>query len=217
MGWKEVNMSTITEQIKVLLPKGKLKDVNALVEQGIQDGLSAMEILNDGLLASMDILAKKWADGEAFIPEVLIGARCLNSAIAILEPELAKEKSTSKGTIIIGTVRGDLHDIGKNLCALMLKAKGFEMIDLGVDVGADKFVEAVKKYDSKFICLSALLTTSMVNFKEVIDALNAAGIREEVKVAVGGAPVTQAFADEIGADIFTEDAVSLANEIIKYI
>lgn len=209
-------MALIIEDIKELLPKGKMMEVNELVKQGLDEGLEAAVILNDGLLASMDIIAKKWADGEAFIPEVLIGARCMNSAIEILEPYLVKEGTSNCGVIVIGTVEGDLHDIGKNLCALMLKAKSFEVIDIGVDVNAERFVDAVKEYEPMVLCLSSLLTTSMGNFKVVIDALKAAGLRDKVKVAVGGAPITQAFAEEVGADIYTEDAVQLANEMLKY-
>jgi Predicted cobalamin binding protein len=210
-------MSQIIEQIKELMPKGKLKEVNELVQQGLDEGIEASIILNEGLLASMDIIAKRWALGEVFIPEVLIGARCMNSAIEILEPHLVRDSTTVKGKVVIGTVEGDLHDIGKNICALMLKAKSFEVIDVGVDVPAEKFVEAVKTHQPNFVCLSSLLTTSMGNFEVVIDALKTAGLRDVVKVAVGGAPVTQEFANSIGADIYTEDAVSLANELLRHV
>jgi len=210
-------MSLVIEQIKELMPKGKLKEVNELVQQGLDEGIEASIILNEGLLASMDIIAKRWALGEVFIPEVLIGARCMNSAIEILEPHLVRDSTTVKGKVVIGTVEGDLHDIGKNICALMLKAKSFEVIDVGVDVPAEKFVEAVKTHQPNFVCLSSLLTTSMGNFEVVIKALETAGLRDVVKVAVGGAPVTQEFANGIGADIYTEDAVSLANELLRHV
>lgn len=209
-------MNEIIEHIKECMPKGKLNEVNAYVQQGLDQGMGAQDILNDGLLASMDIIAKKWAEGTAFIPEVLITARCMNAAITILEPHLVKEGQQEKAVVVIGTVQGDLHDIGKNLCALMLKAKNFKVVDIGVDVSAEKFVEAVKEHNPAIVCLSSLLTTSMGNFKVVIDALNEAGLRDQVKVAVGGAPITQAFADEVGADIFTEDAVSLADTLLQY-
>lgn len=209
-------MSTIIEQIKELFPKGKMNEINELVKQGLNEGMKATEILNDALLASMDSIAKKWADGEAFIPEVLIGARCMNSAIDILEPYLVEDNHENRGVVVIGTVEGDLHDIGKNLCALMLKSKSFKVIDIGVDVSAEQFVEAVKEHKPIVLCLSALLTTSMGNFEIVIEALKEAGLRDKVKVAVGGAPITQAFADQVGADIYTEDAVQLANEMLKY-
>jgi len=206
-------MSEIIGQIRELMPKGKINEVNELVNEGIKQGLEANEILNDGLLSSMDDIAQKWANGEAFIPEVLIGARCMKSAIELLEPHLVSGESTSRGTAIIGTVEGDLHDIGKNLCALMLKAKSFEVIDVGVDVSADKFVEAVKEHKPVFLCLSSLLTTSMGQFEIVIEALKKEGLRDKVLVAVGGAPVTQEFATKVGADIYTEDAVSLADTL----
>ena len=207
-------MNTIIEDIREFMPKGKINEVNALVEQGLQEGLPASMLLNDGLLAGMDMIAQRWAQGSAFIPEVLICARCMNSAIEVLEPHLVDNKDSKKGCIVIGTVQGDLHDIGKNLCALMLRAKEFEVIDIGVDVPAEKFVEAVKEYHPSVVCLSSLLTTSMGYFKVVIDALKDAGLRDHVKVAVGGAPITQEFADEVGADIFTDDAVSLAERLL---
>ena len=168
-----------------------------------------------GLLEGMDIVAKKWAEGTAFIPEVLISARCMNGAMEILEPYLVKKEEKFSGRVVFGTVQGDLHDIGKNLCTLMLKAKSFEVIDIGVDVCAEKFVEAVKTYQPDVLCMSSLLTTSMGYFKVVLDALQEAGVRDCVKVAIGGAPVTQAYADEIGADLFTEDAVSLAGRLLE--
>ena len=209
-------MNELMEDIKTLMPKGKMNEVNALVERALKEGVPAQTILQEGLLQAMDIIAKKWADGTAFIPEVLITARCMNAAIPLLEPYLLEEKEAERPVVVIGTVQGDLHDIGKNLCALMLKAKNFKVIDVGVDVGADKFVEAVREYQPMVVCLSSLLTTSMGNFKVVIDALQEAGLRDRVKVAVGGAPITPAFADEVGADIYTEDAVALADTLLQY-
>lgn len=203
------------EKIQQLMPLGKLNEVNVLVEEALQEGMSPQEILKGGLLEGMDIVAKKWAEGTAFIPEVLISARCMNAAMEILEPYLVKKEETFHGRVVFGTVQGDLHDIGKNLCTLMLKAKSFEVIDIGVDVCAEKFVEAVKKYQPDVLCMSSLLTTSMGYFKVVMDALKEAGVRDSVKIAIGGAPVTQAFADEIGADLFTEDAVSLAGKLLE--
>mgnify|MGYP002729733545 FL=1 len=208
-------MSEKLEKIQELMPLGKLKEVNALVEEALQEGMSPQEILKGGLLEGMDIVAKKWAEGTAFIPEVLISARCMNGAMEILEPYLVKKEEKFSGRVVFGTVQGDLHDIGKNLCTLMLKAKSFEVIDIGVDVCADKFVEAVKKYQPDVLCMSSLLTTSMGYFKVVLDALKEAGVRDSVKIAIGGAPVTQAYADEIGADLYTEDAVSLAGKLLE--
>ena len=208
-------MSEKMEKIQQLMPVGKMQEVNALVESALQEGISPQEILKGGLLEGMDIVAKKWAEGTAFIPEVLISARCMNGAMEILEPYLVKKEEKFSGRVVFGTVQGDLHDIGKNLCTLMLKAKSFEVIDIGVDVCAEKFVEAVKTYQPDVLCMSSLLTTSMGYFKVVLDALQEAGVRDCVKVAIGGAPVTQAYADEIGADLFTEDAVSLAGRLLE--
>ena len=208
-------MSEKLEKIQQLMPLGKMQEVNALVESALQEGISPQEILKGGLLEGMDIVAKKWAEGTAFIPEVLISARCMNGAMEILEPYLVKKEEKFIGRVVFGTVQGDLHDIGKNLCKLMLKAKSFEVIDIGVDVCAEKFVEAVKTYQPDVLCMSSLLTTSMGYFKVVLDALQEAGVRDCVKVAIGGAPVTQAYADEIGADLFTEDAVSLAGRLLE--
>lgn len=208
-------MSEKLEKIQQLMPLGKMQEVKALVESALQEGISPQEILKGGLLEGMDIVAKKWAEGTAFIPEVLISARCMNGAMEILEPYLVKKEEKFSGRVVFGTVQGDLHDIGKNLCTLMLKAKSFEVIDIGVDVCAEKFVEAVKTYQPDVLCMSSLLTTSMGYFKVVLDALQEAGVRDCVKVAIGGAPVTQAYADEIGADLFTEDAVSLAGRLLE--
>ena len=208
-------MSDKLEKIQQLMPLGKMQEVNALVESALQEGISPQEILKGGLLEGMDIVAKKWAEGTAFIPEVLISARCMNGAMEILEPYLVKKEEKFSGRVVFGTVQGDLHDIGKNLCTLMLKAKSFEVIDIGVDVCAEKFVEAVKTYQPDVLCMSSLLTTSMGYFKVVLDALQEAGVRDCVKVAIGGAPVTQAYADEIGADLFTEDAVSMAGRLLE--
>lgn len=208
-------MSDKLEKIQQLMPLGKMQEVNALVESALQEGISPQEILKGGLLEGVDVVAKKWAEGTAFIPEVLISARCMNGAMEILEPYLVKKEEKFSGRVVFGTVQGDLHDIGKNLCTLMLKAKSFEVIDIGVDVCAEKFVEAVKTYQPDVLCMSSLLTTSMGYFKVVLDALQEAGVRDCVKVAIGGAPVTQAYADEIGADLFTEDAVSLAGRLLE--
>lgn len=208
-------MSDKLEKIQQLMPLGKMQEVNALVESALQEGISPQEILKGGILEGMDVVAKKWAEGTAFIPEVLISARCMNGAMEILEPYLVKKEEKFSGRVVFGTVQGDLHDIGKNLCTLMLKAKSFEVIDIGVDVCAEKFVEAVKTYQPDVLCMSSLLTTSMGYFKVVLDALQEAGVRDCVKVAIGGAPVTQAYADEIGADLFTEDAVSLAGRLLE--
>lgn len=206
-------MNEKVNEIRSLLITGQLPKINQLVQECLDEAVDPQVILNDGLLKGMDDIAKKWANGEAFIPEVLIGARCMNVAIDILEPCLVKEPKQTKGKVLFGTVKGDLHDIGKNLCILMLKSKSIEVKDIGVDVDAAKFVEAIKEYQPDVLCMSSLLTTSMPYFETVMQALKEAGVRDQVKVAIGGAPVTQEYADKIGADLYTEDAVSLADEL----
>lgn len=206
-------MNEKVNEIRSLLITGQLPKINQLVQECLNEEVDPQVILNDGLLKGMDDIAKKWANGEAFIPEVLIGARCMNAAIDILEPYLVKEPKQIKGKVLFGTVKGDLHDIGKNLCILMLKSKSIEVKDIGVDVDAAKFVEAIKEYQPDVLCMSSLLTTSMPYFETVMQALKEAGVREQVKVAIGGAPVTQEYADKIEADLYTEDAVSLADQL----
>ena len=201
------------DNIIQLVQKGKVAEVDALIRECLAEGIPAIEILNDALLAAMQQVADKWAAGKAFIPEVMIAARCLNSGMAILEPELNKNKPESRGKVIVGTVKTDLHNIGKNLVCLMLKTKGFEVIDAGVDVSVDAFVAAVKEYQPRYVCMSALLTTSMPYMKDVVDKLKEAGLRDSVKVCIGGAPVTQTYCEEIGADIYTQSAVDLAEKL----
>ena len=203
------------EQIIQLVQKGKVAEVDALIKECLAEGVPAIEILNEALLAAMQQVADKWAAGKAFIPEVLIAARCLNSGMAILDPELTKVKTEPKGKVVLATVKTDLHNIGKNLVGLMLRTKGFEVIDIGVDAGPDKFVAAVKEHQPQYICMSALLTTSMPYMKDVVDALQAEGLRDSVKVCIGGAPVTQTYCEEIGADIYTSNAVELAEMLAK--
>lgn len=202
------------EQIIELMQKGKMNEVNDLVSAGINEGVPAMELLDEGLLKAMEEVGSKWKEGKVFIPEVLIAARCLNSALALIEPELLKANIEAKGIVAIGTVAGDLHDIGKNLVALMLKSKGFKIIDVGTNASADKFVKAVVEQGANIVCMSSLLTTSMPNFAVTIAALKEAAVRDKICIAVGGAPVTQAFADSLGADVFASDAVSAAEILL---
>ena len=210
--WTKMKQEKFANMIQ-LVQRGKVAETDALIKECLADGVPAIEILNDALLVAMQQVADKWAAGKAFIPEVLIASRCLNSGLAILDPELTKNKPESKGKVIVGTVKTDLHNIGKNLVALMLKTKGFEVIDAGVDVGEDAFVAAVKEHQPKYICMSALLTTSMPYMKAVVDKLVAEGLRDSVKVCIGGAPVTQTYCEEIGADIYAESAVDLAEKL----
>ena len=198
------------EEISALLQRGKAKDLAALVSEELAAGVNPKDILNEGLIAGMGIVGTKFKNNEIFVPEVLIAARAMNAALAILKPALADSGVEPVGTAVICTVKGDLHDIGKNLVKMMIEGTGIRVIDLGVDCSADKVVEAVKEYNADIVCLSALLTTTMMGQKDVVDALKAAGLRDKVKVMIGGAPVTQAFCDEIGADIYTADAASAA-------
>jgi 5-methyltetrahydrofolate--homocysteine methyltransferase len=207
------NMS-ITLQISESLQKGKLKDVKELINKALEEGIPADVILNEGLLAGMDIIGGKFKRNEVYVPEVLIAARAMNAGAEILKPKLVDLGVKAIGKAIICTVKGDLHDIGKNLVKMMLEGKGLEVIDLGVDVSAEKIVEAVKEHNPQIVALSALLTTTMSDQKTVIDALNEAGLRDKVKVMIGGAPVTQSYADEIGADAYTPDAATCA-EVAK--
>ena len=180
-----------------------------MVQEELDAGTDAKSILNEGLVAGMNIVGAKFKENQIFVPEVLIAARAMNAALAVLKPALAQSGVEPVGTVIC-TVKGDLHDIGKNLVKMMIEGTGIRVIDLGVDCSADKVVEAVKEYHADIVCLSALLTTTMMGQKDVVDALKAAGLRDKVKVMIGGAPVTQAFCDEIGADIYTADAASAA-------
>jgi len=189
-----------------------------LVRNALDEGVAAKEILNQGLIAGMDIVGEKMENEDMFIPEVLMAAKAMSSAIEILKPLLAEEDIRAMGKVIIGTVKGDLHDIGKNLVAMMVESAGFEVYDLGADILPDKFIQEIKEKDANILCMSALLTTTMPMMKNTIDALKESGLREQVKIMVGGAPVTQSFADEIGADGYAPDAgsaVKLAKELLQ--
>lgn len=203
----------ISEKLQI----GRATDVQALVASAIGEGVNPAVILNEGLLAGMNAIGEKFKKNEVFVPEVLVAARALNAGLAELKPYLSAAGVESLGKAVICTVQGDMHDIGKNLVKMMLEAQGIECIDLGVDVPAEKVVEAVRESDAKIVCLSALLTTTMQRQKDVIDALVAAGLRDRVKVMIGGAPVTQQFADKISADCYTPDAVSAAQEARKFL
>ena len=200
----------IYEEISAMLQKGRAKNVTALVNQALEENCPPEEILNEGLISGMNIVGEKFRNNEVFVPEVLVAARAMNAGMKTLKPLLAAEGVEPVGKCVICTVKGDMHDIGKNLVKMMIEGKGIECIDLGVDVDPERIVEAVKENDARIVCLSALLTTTMTGQKDVITALEEAGLRDQVKVMVGGAPVTQQFADEIGADCYTPDAASAA-------
>lgn len=203
---------SICQEISEKLQRGRSKEVAALVEQAVAEGLSAETILADALIGGMSIVGERFKKNEVFVPEVLVAARAMTAGLSILKPLMAQEGVKPLGKAIICTVQGDMHDIGKNLVKMMLEGQGIECIDLGVDVAPQTIVEAVKESGAKLICLSALLTTTMEGQRDVIEALKAAGIRDSVKVMVGGAPVNQQFADEIGADCYTLDAASAASK-----
>ena len=204
------DFSGLFNEISELLQKGKAKDIVVSVQKALDEGALPGDILEKALMEGMNIVGGKFKRNEVFVPEVLIAARAMNKATETLKPHLAKAGINPVGKAIICTVKGDLHDIGKNLVRMMIEGKGIEAVDLGVDCDAQKIVDSVKETGAKVVCLSALLTTTMTSQKDVIDALKDAGIRDTVKVMVGGAPVTQSFADEIGADAYSADAASAA-------
>jgi len=188
--------------------KGKKNPAVELTQQAIAEGIAPQTIVNNGLIAGMAVVGEKFKKNEFYVPEVLIAARAMKECMALLKPLMADAGVKPVGTVVIGTVKGDLHDIGKNLVAMMLQGNGFDVVDMGVDVSPEKFIDAIKESKAEVIALSALLTTTMPGMKQVIDALEAAGIRGSVKVMIGGAPVTQKFSDEIGADGYAPDAAS---------
>ena len=205
----------LLENISAALQAGKAKDVAQLVQEAIDSGLPAQDILDKGLLAGMSIIGTKFKNNEVFVPEVLVAARAMNMGVAVLKPLLAEAGVESSGKVCIGTVKGDLHDIGKNLVKMMMEGKGLEVIDLGTDVAPEKFIEAARENDCKVIACSALLTTTMGVMQEVVEAAKAAGVRNDVKIMVGGAPVTQAFCDQVGADFYAPDAASAAEAAVE--
>ncbi len=187
------------------------------VTQALAEGIPAGTILNDGLIAAMRQVGQLFEDGEAFVPEMLIAARAMDKALVVLKPHLVEQGVAPLGRVVIGTVKGDLHDIGKKLVAMMLEGSGFEIVDLGIDVPPERFVEAVSGGGVQVVALSALLTTTMPNMKTTIDALTAAGLRDQVRIIIGGAPVNQAYADQIGADGFAPDASSAVRKVRELI
>jgi len=201
-------------EISALLQKGKAKDVKELVQQAIDEGVPAKDILEKGLLDGMSIIGEKFKNNEVYVPEVLIAARAMNAGTELLKPLLVEQGVEASGTVVIGTVAGDLHDIGKNLVRMMLEGKCLRVVDLGVDVTAEQFVEAAKNENAQIICCSALLTTTMDEMKHVVKAVEDAGLRDKITIMVGGAPVTDAFCKSIGADIYTDDAASAADAAI---
>ena len=207
---------SLLEDVSLALQAGRAPKVKELVQQAVDEGIPAKDVLEQGLLSGMSVVGEKFKNNEVFVPEVLIAARAMNAGVAILKPYLTEAGVEAKGTAVIGTVKGDLHDIGKNLVKMMLAGRGLNVIDLGVDVDPERFVQAAIDNEADIICCSALLTTTMGEMKHVVEAAAAKGIRDKVKIMIGGAPVTQSFCDSIGADCYTADAASAADEALKF-
>ena len=207
---------SVLQELSLNVEKGKRKVIPGLVQQALDEGIDPNVILNEGMIDAMSRVGEAFRDGKIFVPEMLIAAKAMQAGVATLKPALAAGGAVSRGKIILGTVAGDLHDICKNLVGMMLESAGFEVIDLGVDVADETFLETYDKNpDTKIICLSALLTTTMPAMRSAVAKINAAPWRSKVKVMVGGAPITQAFCDEIGADCYTADAASAAEAAKK--
>ena len=209
-------MNETLNEISEWLQKGRAPKVKAAVTKALEEGIPASEILEDGLLAGMDIIGQKFKNNEVFVPEVLVAARAMNRGVEILRPYLVEDGVETKGTVILGTVKGDMHDIGKNLVRMMMEGKGLEVIDIGVDVPTESFLDAAREHNAKLICCSALLTTTMGEMKNVVDTVKASEMNGKVKIMIGGAPITQTFCEQIGADCYTPDAASAAEVALKF-
>ncbi len=206
----------LLEQISENLQKGRAKAVKELVQQAVDQGLSPEQILEEGLLSGMNVVGEKFKKNEVFVPEVLVAARAMNMGTQVLKPLLVQAGVQAAGRVCIGTVKGDLHDIGKNLVKMMMEGKGLEVIDLGTDVAPETFIKTAVEQHCQIICCSALLTTTMGVMGEVVKLAQEAGIRDQVKIMVGGAPVTESFAAQIGADKYTSDAASAADAAVAF-
>lgn len=201
---------SILNDISTLLQQGRAPKVKAAVQQALDEGIPASEILENALLEGMNVIGQKFKNGEVFVPEVLLSARAMTRGIETLRPLLVADGVEEKGTVVIGTVKGDLHDIGKNLVRMMMEGKGLNVVDLGVDVPADAFLAAAREHNAQVIACSSLLTTTMEEMRSVVEAVHASEMNGKVRIMIGGAPVTQAFCDQIGADCFTSDAATAA-------
>ena len=207
-------MSTTLVELSEFLQKGRVKNVKELVQKALDEGIAPNVILEEGLLSGMSVVGEKFKKNEVFVPEVLIAARAMNAGTTMLKPYLVQEGVESKGTVVIGTVKGDLHDIGKNIVKMMMEGKGMNVIDLGVDVSAEQYVQAAKENDADIIACSTLLTTTMGEIKNVVDLVKKEGIR--AKVMIGCAPVTQDFCDSLNADSSTPDAPTAAEVAVGF-
>ena len=204
------------QEISAKIQAGRAKIVKELVQQAIDEGIPAQQILEEGLLAGLNVIGVKFKNNEVFVPEVLISARAMNQGVSILKPLLAQSEAKVSGRVCIGTVKGDLHDIGKNLVKIMLEGKGLDVIDMGVDVAPEAFIQTAIDQDCQVIMCSALLTTTMGVMGDVVAGAEKAGIRDRVKIMVGGAPVTETFCQQIGADAYTPDATSAAEKAVEF-
>ncbi|MDR0917566.1 MAG: corrinoid protein [Oscillospiraceae bacterium] len=207
------------QEVATAVENGKVKLIEGLVTEALEAGINPNEILNEGMIAAMGVVGAKFQANEIFVPEMLVAAKTLKKGVEVLKPHLAGDSVGALGTYIIGTVKGDLHDIGKNLVALMIESAGFRVVDLGIDIPAETFIEAVNNEPNvKIVAASALLTTTMDSLRTVVTSLIAAGVKEKgIKIMVGGAPITQAFADEIGADAYTPDAGAAAVKAVELV
>ena len=206
---------SILIEISEYLQKGRANEIQESVKKALEEKISAKDVLEQGMMHGMGIIGDKFSKNEIFVPDMLIAARAMTAGLEILKPYLIEQDVENKGTIILGTVKGDLHDIGKNLVKIMLEGKGFEVIDLGIDVSKEKFVEQFNETNAKIVALSALLTTTMPEMGEIIKAFKEAGIRDKVKIMIGGAPVTDKFREEIGADLYASNAAQAAEVAIQ--
>lgn len=202
----------LLDEIREKLIDGDMHGVKDGVNQALAEGIEPAKVLNDALISGMTQVGQLFEDGEFFVPEMLVAARAMQAGVAILKPRLVEDDVKPIGRVVIGTVKGDLHDIGKNLVAMMLEGVGFEVVDLGTDVTPEKFTDALTEHEAQLLGMSALLTTTMPSMRAVIEKLKEAGLREKVKVMIGGAPVTQNYANEIGADIYAPDGPSAARK-----
>ena len=206
----------LLDELRAAMVDGQSKQAVAKVNEGLDESIDAGTLLREGLIAGMAEVGQLYEDGEIFVPEMLVAARAMTAALAVLKPHLVEEGVESSGKVAIGTTQGDLHDIGKNLVAMMLEGSGYEIVDLGVDVPAEKFIQAIRE-GANVVAMSALLTTTMTNMQTAIEAIKEAGLREQARIIIGGAPITKAYADEIGADGYAEDAssaVRLVKEVL---
>jgi len=203
----------LLQEITNCIINGKASDTETFVQQALDSNIPVKDILNRGLIAGMDVVGQKFKNNEFYVPEVLIAARAMKAGMKLLKPRFAESGVEPIAKLALGTVKGDLHDIGKNLVAMMLEGAGFEIIDLGVDVTPEKFISAIKENNARIIGMSALLTTTMLNMKSTLEQLKNDGLRDTVKVIIGGAPVTRSYADEIGADGYAADAATAVTEV----